>query len=167
VRRTLSVRRFLSAWLALSIFWIVLTDNSGWREILAGGFASAISVLAAAAFVRKGHVNIRLRWNFVKEAIHLAPQLASDTGVLLRTIARRMAGARANSGIVVVAFQRGGNRPSSRGRRALATTSLTVTPNTLVLGISEEKRILVFHAIVPRPLPEFIRRLGAEPERES
>jgi multisubunit Na+/H+ antiporter MnhE subunit len=148
-------------------FWLLLTDNTGWREMLAGAGASAISMLAIMLFVDRIKANFRFRARFLKQAIHVPKQLVTDTGLLVFTIARRIAGVKPASGIMAVRFRRGGNMPSSMARRALAVTYLTVSPNTLVLGISEHQNILVFHTIVPAPLPPFVERMGAEPEQEA
>jgi len=131
-----------------------------------GGCASTISLLALAVFVHKTKWTFRVRLKFLKEAIHVPPQLFTDTGLLALTVARLLIGARPASGIVAVHFCRGSNMPSSRMRRALATTYLTVTPNTLVLGILRDPELLVFHRMVARPLPRFMERMGAEPESE-
>jgi multisubunit Na+/H+ antiporter MnhE subunit len=167
VRHKLSVRPFFSAWLAGWVAWLVLADNSGWREMLAGAASSAIAIVAVAVFLLRSRVTFSIRAKFLKEAVHVPKQLAADTWLLLLTIVRRVAGSRPASGVMAVPFRRGGNGPSSRARRALAITYLTVTPNTLVLGISEDKRIFLFHAIAPRPLPSFMTRLGAHPESEA
>lgn len=167
VLRKLSFRPFFIAWVACWISWLVLTDNSGWREMLVGACASTISLLAIAVFVRKTKWTFRVRLKLLKEAIHVPPQLFTDTELLAFTVVRRMFGARPASGIMAVPFRRGANTPSSRMRRALAITYVTVTPNTLVLGISQDPELFVLHSIVPKPLPQFMACMGAEPESES
>lgn len=166
MRRKLSLRPFLFTWLACWVFWLVLSDSTGWREMLVGAASAAVALVAVAAFLRETGVRFTIRWSFLKEAIQVPRQLVADTGLLLLVVLRRMSGARSRSGIMAVAFRRGADSPPSRARRAFATTLLTVTPNTLVLGISEKDGVFLFHTVVPRPLPPFLIRLGAQPESE-
>lgn len=167
MRRKLSLRLFLFSWLACWVFWLVLSDSTGWREILVGAACAAVTLVAVAAFLRETGVRFTIRWSFLKETIHVPRQLVADTGLLLLVVLRRMFGARSRSGIMAVAFRRGADSPPSRARRAFAITLLTVTPNTLVLGISQKNGVLFFHTVVPRPLPPFLIRLGAQPQSES
>lgn len=158
--------RLIVTAVATWLLWLVLADNTGGREMACGAGAAAISMIATVLFVRKIKASFRSRLKFLKEAVHVPPQLVTDTGRLVITVARRLGGARTASRIMAVPFRRGANMPSSRMRRALAITYLTTTPNTLVLGISHDPELFLFHTIVPTPLPQFLERMGAEPERE-
>jgi multisubunit Na+/H+ antiporter MnhE subunit len=148
------------------LFWVVLTDNTGWREMTCGAGAAAISMVATILFVWKIKANFRPRAKFLQQAVYVPGHVVTDTGRLVLTVVRRIFGARPASGIMAVPFRRGANMPSSRMRRALAITYFTTTPNTLVLGISQEPELFLFHTIVPTPLPQFMERMGAEPEHE-
>lgn len=166
VRRKLSLRPFLFTWMACWVFWLVLSDSTGWHEMLVGAASAAVALVAVVAFLLETGVRFTIRWSFLKEAIQVPRQLVADTRLLLLVVLRRMFGARSRSGIMAVAFRRGADSPPSRARRAFAITLLTVTPNTLVLGISEKDGVFLFHTVVPRPLPPFLIRLGAQPESE-
>ena len=166
MRRRRLLRRFIFTGLALWAFWLILTDNAGLREMLCGAAATAVAITVLVVFVLRTGGHFTVRWEFLKESVHIPKQLLADTGTLLLAVARRMGGARPPSGILAVPFRRGGNRPTSRARRAFAITYLTTTPNTLVLGILEQEGLFLFHTIVPKPFPQFMVRLGAEPERE-
>ncbi len=166
MRRKVSVRPLFFTWVACWVFWLILADSTGWREMLVGGASCAVALVAVRAFLLQNRIRFAMRWRFLVEAIHVPKQLVSDTGLLLLVVLRRASGRRGRSGIMGVAFRRGGDTPPSRARRALAITSLTVTPNTLVLGIAEEEQPFLYHTMVPKPLPAFLIRLGAEPERE-
>lgn len=165
MRRKVSVRPLFFTWVACWVFWLILADSTGWREMLIGAASCAVALVAVTAFLLQNRIRFAMRWRFLVEAIHVPKQLVSDTGLLLLVVLRRASGRRGRSGIMGVAFRRGGDTPPSRARRAFAITSLTVTPNTLVLGITDEQ-LFLYHTMVPRPLPAFLIRLGAEPEHE-
>ena len=93
--------------------------------------------------------------------------LARDTWVLLQSIGRRLAGKELPSRIVAIPFHRGGSDALSQGRRAFAITILTLTPNTLVLDIPQDREILFFHTLIPQPIPKFIREIAADTEHTA
>lgn len=165
--RKLSLRPFLFTWLACWVFWLVLSDSTGWREMVVGALASAITLVAVVAFVAATGASYGIRRKFLIEAIHVPEILMEGLGVLLAAMALQMRGKKVPSGIAVVRFDPGQDGSVSRARRAFAITYLTFAPNNLVFGILREKEIFFFHTVIPQPLPPFVVRLGAKPESES
>jgi multisubunit Na+/H+ antiporter MnhE subunit len=150
----------LLCWLSELILWLVFTDNIGFREILAGAAAAAAATYFS--FVFASRKTIGGFWFPSEMAViwHLPAELAHDTGVLLLALVRRIAGRDIPSAIVGIPFGAVGKRPESRGKRALATTLLTVTPNTLVLGILKDEKVLFFHRLLPQPVSALGRQLS-------
>jgi hypothetical protein len=62
-----------------------------------------------------------------------------------------------------VPFTVGRDTPVTMGRRALAVTYTTITPNFVVLGIVKEPGLLLYHQIVPGKILRMTRHLGAKP----
>lgn len=150
----------LFCWLSEWVLWLVFTDNVGFREILAGAAASALATYFA--FIFASRQTIGTFWFPREMAViwRLPAELVHDTAVLLLALARRIAGRDIPSDIVAIPFGATGNDPESHGKRALATTLLTVTPNTLVLGIPVEEGLLYFHRLLPQPASGMARRLS-------
>ncbi len=167
MRNKLSFHPFFFTWLASWVFWLVLTQNTGWRELLVGAVSSAITLAAVASFVYVTRAKYEIRGRFLLEAMHVPVVLVKDLWVVLNATTRKLVGLSVPSGIAVVPFRPGADGPVSRARRAFVATYLTLTPNNVVFGVLREKNLFFFHTIIPRPLPPFVVRLGAEPKSES
>ena len=147
-------------WLFEWGLWLVFTDNVGYRELLAGAGAATIATYFSLAFASRKPIDSFQVPRGLSVIWDVPAALAQDTAVLLLAVARRLAGKRIHSGMVAIPFGAVGDNPSSRGKRALATTLMTITPNTLVLGILRDERILYFHRLVPQPPSRLARRLS-------
>lgn len=157
-------RLALLLWISQGLLWIAFADNSGIREIVIGAVVTAMATLAVWRFRRRTHDRYKLRFEYVRQAVHIPKSIIVDTWILLRVIVMRLRGKAIPARIIGVPFKNGGNGPVSRGRRSLAITFLTLTPNTLVLGLLPDKQLLLFHTLIPQPVPLFMFRLGAEPD---
>ena len=70
----------------------------------------------------------------------------------------------APSFLAAVPFEIGSqDDPTEAGRRALATTYTTATPNFVVLGLVNEQGLMLYHQIIPGDVLTMTRRLGARP----
>jgi multisubunit Na+/H+ antiporter MnhE subunit len=162
----MSVRTFVITCIVLWASWLVLSDNTGWREMAVGAIASVATTVSVARFISVADVHFRIRGQYLKEAIHLPVLQAKGLWTLLAAMARQVGGAGVRSGVVAVRFRAGGDDPTSRARRAIAITYLNLTPDSVVLGVLKEKGILLFHAIGPERIPPFMERMGAEPGQQ-
>jgi multisubunit Na+/H+ antiporter MnhE subunit len=149
-------------WISQGLLWIAFADNSGIREIAIGAVVTGMATLAVWRFRRHTHDRYKLRFEYVRQAIHIPKSILVDTWILLRVIVMRLMGKTIPARIIGVPFKIGGNGPASRGRRSLAITFLTLTPNTLVLGLLPDEQLLLIHTLIPQPPPAFMFRLGTE-----
>jgi multisubunit Na+/H+ antiporter MnhE subunit len=157
----------LLCWFSEWVLWLVFTDNFGFRELLAGAAAAALATYFSFVFASRRTIG---SFSFPREiaAIWRVPsELAHDTGILLLALVQRIAGRDIPSDIVGIPFNAASERPESRGKRALATTLLTVTPNTLVLGILKDEKMLFFHRLLPQPASALARQLSGATGRST
>ncbi len=150
------------SWLSQWVLWLAYVNNVGIREILTGAVVSAVATWAVVDFRRRTEDRYKLRFIYIRQAIHVLRILLNDTWVLCRVVAMRLAGRRTPSGMIAVPFRVGGNGAASRGRRALAITYLTFTPNSLVMGFLPDEQLLFFHTVIPQALPSFMLKMGAK-----
>jgi multisubunit Na+/H+ antiporter MnhE subunit len=159
--------RFLLCWLFEWVLWLVFTDNTGFRELLVGAAVAAIATYFSFVFAHRKKVT-SFRMPAGLGVIWQVPAvLARDTAVLLLAVARRLAGRSLPSGYAAIPFAAVGDNPRSRGKRALAATLMTVTPNTLVLGVLKNEKVLFFHRLLPEPPSSLTRRLSAHTRRST
>lgn len=92
----------------------------------------------------------RLPWNATRDAGAITWALAKD---LLHP-------GRAGSHLRAFPFRRQSGR-RGRLRHVLAVAYTSITPNSIVIGIDAEQKLLLVHQIVPDKLSEMTRRLGA------
>jgi len=158
---TTSRVRFLVCWLFQLVLWLVFTANAGFRELLVGAAAAAIATYFSFSFAHR-EKGTSFRMPAGLGVIWRVPAvLARDTAVLLIAVARRLAGHSLRSGYAAIPFAAVGDNPRSRGKRALAATLMTITPNTLVLGILKDEKVLFFHRLLPQPASSLTKKLSA------
>lgn len=149
-------------WITNFVLWLIFADNYGSRELVTGAVAAALATYFVELFSARTREHFRMRIKYVAQAVHIPALLSTDTWILMVAIKRRMLGQKLPGGIVAVHFRSGADTPVSRARRSLAITYLTLTPNTLVFDISTESQLLFFHTLIRRPVPSFLKIMGAE-----
>lgn len=158
------------SWFGITVVWLLLVPvylafavNLGYRELAVSVVAAGIATLGAIVYARQRKIAFRFRVAFLIPAARVPLVMVTDTRLLLVQVARRLLGHIPASLIVTVEFDCGEGRSSEAGRRALAVTFLTLTPNTVVLDICPDEPELVYHELTPAPLPGFAREMGAIP----
>ena len=133
-------------WLVLEGLWIGFVGTVAGQEVVAGVAAGAVA--ATAFHVARGAARLTLRvdWLWLARGRRLPRkllyELAVVLGVLVDSLRRRQ---RPGGSFATVPFPAGRSDPSSRWRRAFATTAETTTPNSVVLDIDvEQNEALLF-----------------------
>jgi multisubunit Na+/H+ antiporter MnhE subunit len=144
--------------------WLIYTDSTGYREMIAGAIAAAIATLAVMVFTIQGNLSFQLQWKDVVQAIYLPWFALEGTWEILQGLAIQLFTRKgAQSFIGAVPFDVGQDQPRPAGRRALAVAYTTITPNFVVLGIVHAQGLLLYHQIVPGKVRAMTRHLGARP----
>jgi hypothetical protein len=88
--------------------------------------------------------------------------VVSGTAVIFWVLLRRIIlGREPDSLLRLIPFDAGGPTARAAARRALALTLTTIPPNFIVIGIDEDKGMLV-HQVQESGVPEVTKRLGAK-----
>lgn len=152
---------FFVGWLSQWLLWVFFASNAGYREVLTGAVASAISIWGVARFRQQSKDHFHLSARDVSQIFQTPQLVLFESWLLMRVVALRLTGHEVPGRIVSAHFKTGGDSPKSAGRRALATTFLTLTPNTLVFGFLRKEQKLLFHTVLPQELPKFAFKMGA------
>jgi multisubunit Na+/H+ antiporter MnhE subunit len=163
--RRLSVRHRAAVWLAwwtlMMSLWVMIDDSLQFDELLAGAGAAAIAAVAAefAAYQASVWYRVRPEWRLAAEMLRLPAEVARDTLTVFGALVRMLVTGRAPEGGYAElpaggppgekgAPARDKGAPPGEAGRVLLTGVRSFAPNTFVLGIDDERRVLVVHRLV-------------------
>ena len=154
--------RFTAWWLVFLAAYMLFSETASTPEF---GAAALCALLGAIAVTRLRH-NTRRRFALrpywvIRLAFTQVFAAFRDCWPLLRALFRSRSAREAGIGeIMAIPFDgeagrpRAGRRPAeAAGRRALVTTAMCFTPNTVVIGLEMEPGHLLLHQLVPTPRP--------------
>ena len=142
---------WLTWWVLMMSFWVALDDSLRSDELLAGAGAAALAAVGAEMVGQQAQMRYRIRAAWLLSAFRLPGQVAQQTllvfGVLARTLARREPPPRGTFTEIPVRY--GDDTPLGVTRRVLLTGARSFAPNGFVLGIDEDRDIMIIHELVP------------------
>lgn len=142
---------FVTWWVLLMSFWMVLDDSIALDELLAGAGAATLGALLAELISYQTGFRFRMRAEWLGPAVRLPADIARDTFIVLAALWRRLArGQEPDSGFRELPVRYGGDSDEDRTRRVLLVGGKSLAPNTFVLGIDEDRDVLVTHQLVIR-----------------
>ena len=149
----------LTAYLGL---WFVLAGAASRAELLAGLACAAVAATVSERVwkepLARFHGDLRLLGQFWRMPYYAV----QGTWEILGVLAKHLAGKPAPSLLRAVPFDAG--REDARRdatRRALAVAYTTATPNFVVLGIDQERGLMLYHQLKPSEVLQMTRNLGA------
>jgi hypothetical protein len=142
------VRAWLAWWAILTALYVVLVDSRRLEELVAAAVVGALGATAAALVRREREVLLPASAGGGGRASHRA--VVATRPRAARARARSPAAGR----VLEVRFDAIGDDPHDAARRALAVAGRSLAPNTIVIGIDEELRVLIAHRLVDRGEPK-------------
>ncbi|HEX6450897.1 MAG TPA: Na+/H+ antiporter subunit E [Trebonia sp.] len=152
--RRLSARRRAAVWLAwwmlMMSLWVMIDDSLQFDELLAGAGAAAIAAVAAEFAAYQASVRYRVRpgWRLAAEILRLPGEVVHDTLTVFGALARMLVTGRAPEGGYAELPAGGPVGEKGEAGRVLLTGVRSFAPNTFVLGIDDERHVLVVHRLV-------------------
>ena len=149
----------------MAAMYLAFTDNVGWRELIASFIAGTLSATAVLVFARAGKVRFAFRLRDVAQGWRIPWNVSCGTIEVFEGLGKQFfSPAGPASAIVAVPFDLGEkDNPSDAGRRALAITYTTATPNFIILGLVDRQSLMLYHQITPGEIRPMTRNLGARP----
>lgn len=159
-------RAFVSWWVLCAALWLLLIDRTATGGLLVGA-GVALAAAGAATAVRSRRVGVgRPRAHWAPALLRQGVGLVTDLWPLARTlvlrgILRRPAPG-GGDGLSLVPYTRVTDDREDLAHRALTETLGSLAPNTIVVAIDRDRRLLVAHqlertddvAAQASPLPE-------------
>jgi multisubunit Na+/H+ antiporter MnhE subunit len=142
-------RTFGAAFLFAGAFYLLLIDTTTSPELYAGAAAALLAALACAAAWRNGlrGISPRARW-LARSGRAIARVPADIFWVSLAAVQQLVARRRVRGELRAVPFDFG--EPDDRrdmARRALAEAVGSLTPNTIIIGVDEERNLILGHQL--------------------
>ena len=140
---------WLTWWVLLMSFWVILDDSIATDELLAGAGAAALAAFLAELATYQAAARVRVRARWLARVFGLPGQVAGDTLIVFGALWRRLAhGEEPPSGFRVVPVRYGDDSAEGRTRRALLVGGKSIAPNSFALGIDSGTNTMVIHQLV-------------------
>jgi multisubunit Na+/H+ antiporter MnhE subunit len=137
------VRAWLAWWAILTALYVVLVDSRRLEELVAAVVVGALGATASVLVRRGREVVLRPRPADVAAELRTLLSWPRDVALLAMALVRRPPGE-----VVETPFEATSDDPRDAARRALAVAGRSLAPNTIVIGIDEERGVLVSHQLV-------------------
>lgn len=143
---------WLAWYAALALLWLLYVDSLDHPEVLAGLAAAPLASLAAIGLRTHGGERFRLRLRWLRLALGVPVSVVRDSATLAAALWRRLARREQVRGAFrLVRLPAGGDDPTGAAWRAFTVMATSVSPNTYVVGIDQERGAALIHQLVPPP----------------
>ncbi len=142
-------RTFGAAFLFAGAFYLLLIDTTSSPELYAGAAAALVAALVGTAASRNGLRGIRPRQVRLTRLARAAARVPADIVWLSAAALAQLVSPRAVRGQWrAIAFRHGkADEGADLTRRALAEAVGSVAPNTIIVGVDEERDLLLAHQL--------------------
>jgi multisubunit Na+/H+ antiporter MnhE subunit len=148
-------------WLVLLGFWLLLVTVSV-AEFVAGMVAAAIAATAAEVVQAQGLVRFDPDPRWLLRVWKLPRNIVRDCWLVTVALWRHLNGRPVNSSFRAIPFERRGDDARASARRALVVLAISVSPNSIVVGIDEEANLMLVHQLIPAPKEDAAREVYAD-----
>jgi multisubunit Na+/H+ antiporter MnhE subunit len=129
--------------------WVAVDDSIGLAELGAGAVVAALAALLTEVALHQADLHPRLRLRWLAGAYRLPGQVLGDTVLVFRALGRQLIrGETPDSGFRERPVRAGGDSSADVTRRVLLVGANSLAPNTVVLGIDEERDVMIVHQLV-------------------
>jgi multisubunit Na+/H+ antiporter MnhE subunit len=151
---------FAALWAALFVLWLAFVDTFDGVEMAAGAAASLLGAVAAEVVRRRRLLAYGLSLRAFGRSGGIAISILTDSMKILRALIADVTGRKNIRGAFrAVPFDTGSDTREDEPARAAATFKLSIAPNTYVVDMDTEEKILLVHQLVPDPKDQVKRRL--------
>lgn len=154
MRMSYPVRHWVAWWVSLLGLYLLLVGKLTWPESVAGALAAALGATGATAAALAGHLHFRPHLRWLRQVAGLPWRVLADCGIVAAALWRAAVRRRPVKGeFRTIPFDPGDESGASAARRALVAAGVSVAPNTFVVVVDREHRVLLVHQLVPSASP--------------
>lgn len=154
-------RGLLVEFLYLVLLWMFFVSMTRRAELYAGLAAALIGAVADWVVKAQDFAKFRPRWSQLALICWEPWYALTGTAAILKALARKLLGKPSEAQFRAVKIDAGGDDAESAARRALMVAYMTMTPNSIVIGIDRDTRRMLIHQLSPTGTPMIARALGA------
>jgi multisubunit Na+/H+ antiporter MnhE subunit len=149
-----AVRAFAVWWVLCAALWLALIDRTRLDELLTGVVAATIGAIAAVLVRQERRVILRPRARWLAGAWRPLLAFFTDLWPLARALVVRGVLRRPGAGrIVEMPFDAVADTPREAAFRVLTATLGSLGPNTIVVDVDADRRVLRAHELEPTADP--------------
>lgn len=138
-------------WILLFALYLALAAQLSAAELFAGAPAASLAVVALLSVRAQSRHRFQMSIRWLGNFAGVPAEALKDCLIVYRAIWRRPGMVHGSGRFQTRSFDPGNEHPSSRLRRALVTTAISLPPNTFVIGVTEANDQLLVHQLAPRP----------------
>jgi multisubunit Na+/H+ antiporter MnhE subunit len=156
------VKRFaeyVAKWLAFIILWLIFVYQISLPELFAGAAAAGLTVFALEKTLKAEPFRFSPELRWWAQIWRLPGIILEDFAALLQTLGRHAVGKRSLALFQLTPFHTSGDPARQAAQRCLATTFMSLSPNSVVVDIDTERDVMMFHQVKQAPVPLVIRKL--------
>ncbi len=130
-------------------FYLLLIDITSLPELYAGGAAALIAAVGCEAARQGGLGQTTVTWRWVLRGRHAVARVPTDIFWVSHAAIAQLLAPRRRRGVLRAVPFAFGDPASSRdaGRRALAEALGSLTPNAIVIGIDQQRDLILVHQL--------------------
>lgn len=149
-----ALRAWATWWALCAALWLALVDRVALDELMTGVVVAALGATAATIVRQRRRTLLRPRARWLRSAWRPALALVGDLAPLARALWTRGVLRRPETGAIrTLGFDAVGDDPEQAAYRVLTTALGSLGPNTIVLEIDADARLLHAHQLVPTAEP--------------
>ena len=146
-------------WAGLVGLWFLFVYQLSLIELLAGAAVAAVSLVALQVSLHAVPLRFKPELRWFSGVFILPVTVVKDMVILLRALARLLQGKKLSSLFQVTRFSATAEGSRANAKRVLAIAFITVSPNSIVVGIDRKSGLLLFHELERTPAPKILEGL--------
>ncbi len=151
--------QYAGAWFGFVALWFLFVYQISLPELFAGAGAAALTVLALQKSLKAEPFYFRPRLRWCAQVWRLPKIILEDFAALFYTLGRHMLRKPGLGLFQVTPFHTSGDAARQAAQRCLATTFMSLSPNSVVVDIDTERELMMFHQVKRTAVPTMIREL--------
>ena len=153
---------FSAQFAGLLLLWLVFAAQISANELLFGVIAVAAAMFALHTCLSHEPLDFKPRAAWLVQAWRLPLDIAKDLRILFRVLFLRLKRKPVPGVFRLVPFKCSGVGSRAGAKRALALLYLSISPNSVVVGIDQEKKNALLHQLLPAPVSLLKHKLEEE-----